>query len=309
MQCVWGGAVGADGVGTRAANVLYHRGPVWDILRYQAPLNRSASGKGFMSFRVDLDRFRGPLDLLLYLVRRREIALGEIPLAAVAQQFWDAVQESEATAEDEANTGRDVDQAAEFLDLASTLIEMKSRLVLPREEEERVLPEPVGEALVARLLDYKRIRDAASLLDEQGRRWRRRLARTSNDQPPSLGWDERAGAVSLELWDVVGAYARLTETEPPLEDAAVPLDDTPLQVYMERIQSELGERRRVSISDFFQPGMSKAAMIGVFLAILELVRHHSITTEQDEGHGEIWVSPGTQFGDSSLAAGSGEPSS
>src|SRR6187399_3252990 len=125
-----------------------------------------------MSFRVDLQTFRGPLDLLLYLVRKHEIDLSDIPIAAITEQYLAYLDVLEAL---------DVDSVGDFIELASTLVEIKSRVVLPRGGEETEELDDPREELVQRLLEYKKYKDAASMLDEQGRAWQQRYARLAND--------------------------------------------------------------------------------------------------------------------------------
>ena len=121
-----------------------------------------------MSFRVELQTFRGPLDLLLYLVRRHEIPITELSLANITDQFLEHL---------EVIKDLDIDLVGEFLDVASTLIEIKSRMVLPQVIEDEPIQEESHE-LVQRLLDYKHYRDAASLLEDQARQWQHRNARS-----------------------------------------------------------------------------------------------------------------------------------
>ena len=127
-----------------------------------------------MDFRVDLDLFRGPLDLLLYLVRKHELDVVDIPIAAVTEQFLEYLAVLEQI---------DVDACGDFLDMASTLIEIKSRAVLPGEEEVAGELEDPRQELVRRLLEYKQYRDAASMLEERSREWRERFPRMANDLP------------------------------------------------------------------------------------------------------------------------------
>lgn len=239
-----------------------------------------------MSFRVALDSFRGPLDLLLYLVRKNEIDVADIPLAPVAEQFLEYLEVLEEL---------DVNAVGDFLEMASTLMEIKSRLILPRGGEESETLEDPREELVQRLLDYKRYRDAASMLDEQSRQWQLRYPRLANDVPPRELDLAGQPIKELELWDLVSAFSRIVRDTQSRQPTSIVYDDTPLQVYMRRIHSRLLEQRRVALSEMFQPGMHKSALIGVFLAVLELVRHHGVRTEQQHSHGEIWILPGENF--------------
>jgi len=239
-----------------------------------------------MSFRVDLDMFRGPLDLLLYLVRKQELEVTGIPVATIAEQFLGYL---------EILVELDVNAAADFIEMASTLMEIKSRMVLPRGGEETEELEDPREELVERLLMYKKYRDAASILDEQSRQWQQRLPRLADDLPPRRIEPALQPIQEIELWDLVSAFGRIVRDAQVLQPANIVYDDTPIHVHMDRIHQRLTQEGRASFSDMFRPGMHKSSMIGVFLAILELVRHHSVRAEQEDLHGEIWILPGEAF--------------
>lgn len=240
-----------------------------------------------MTFRVDLDIFRGPLDLLLYLVRKQEVEVTEIPVAVIADQFLGYL---EILAE------LDVNDAADFIEIASILMEIKSRMVLPRGGEETEELDDPREELVERLLMYKKYRDAASILEEQSRHWQQRLPRLADDLPPRRIEPALQPIQEVELWDLVSAFGRIVRDSQVAQPASIVYDDTPLHVHMEQIHERLVREGKASFSEMFGPGMHKSTMIGVFLAILELVRHHSVRTEQRDLHGEIWILPGENFG-------------
>jgi len=239
-----------------------------------------------MNFRVDLDTFRGPLDLLLYLVRKHEVDILDIPIAVIAEQFCEHM---------EVLVVIDVNAVGDFLEMASTLAEIKSRLVLPHGGEEEATLDDPREDLVQRLLEYKRFKDAASLLEDQSRDWQQRYARLVDDLPPrELAPDEQP-IQEVELWDLVSAFNRIIRESQVVTPTNIVYDDTPIHVYMQRIHEQLVKNGRAGFSQMFAPGMHKSAMIGVFLAVLELVRHHSVLTEQPDPHGEIWILPGEHF--------------
>ncbi len=239
-----------------------------------------------MSFRVDLTTYRGPLDLLLYLVRKHELEVADVALARVTEQYL-----AHLAVLEELN----VDEVGDFLDVASCLLEIKSRLVLPSGDEEQDEVEDPRDELVERLLEYKRYRDAASLLEDQSREWQQRYARLADDLPPRQPDLGTQPIQEVELWDLVSALGRIIRDRQATQPSNIVYDETPLQVYMERIHGRLTTEGRAAFSQMFEPGMHKSAMIGVFLAILELVRHHSVRTEQNDLHGEIWILPGENF--------------
>ncbi len=238
-----------------------------------------------MPFRVDLNIYRGPLDLLLYLVRKHELEVTNIPISLITEQFLEHLEVLEQL---------DVNSVGDFLEMASTLMEIKSNMVLPSEAETEEAIDDPREELVQRLLEYKRFRDAASMLDERGRDWQRRYARLSDDLPPRKVDPAEQPIREVELWDLVSALGRMIKENRP-RAANIVYDETPVSTYMERIHTRLLTEQRIAFSEMFSAGMHKSAMVGVFLAILEMVRHYNVLTHQEDGHGDISISRGEAF--------------
>ncbi len=239
-----------------------------------------------MDFRVETETYRGPLDLLLYLVRQHEVGICDLPIARITQQYLDYLAIIEQI---------DVNAVGDFIEIASLLIEIKSRQVLPVvESEDEPLSDP-REQLVSRLLEYKKYKDVASMLEERSQEWQQCFPRMANDLP-SRQVDPVAQPIrEVELWDLVSALGRvLRETDAP-DATNVVYDDVPIQVHMRTIYDRICENGRIGITETLRSGMRKSVVIGVFLAVLELVRHHSVEAEQDDSMGEIWVKPGENF--------------
>lgn len=240
-----------------------------------------------MNFNVSTDLFRGPVDLLLYLVRRHELELSEISLSSITQQY---IEHMEVLQEIEINT------VGDFLDVASLLVEMKSRAVLPKTDDGEVQEyfDP-REDLVQRLLLYKKFKDAAVLLEERGARWQHRYSRMADDLPPKRVDYSTQPILDVELWDLVSAFGRVLRDSLPKPQENIVYDDTPIQVYMQRIHGRLVSEQQIQFSSLFQQGMHKSAMVGVFLAVLELTRHHNVQAQQGDLHSEILIVPGDGF--------------
>jgi segregation and condensation protein A len=237
-----------------------------------------------VSFRVELDIFRGPLDLLLYLVRKSELDISDIALANVTRQFIDHLAILEKI---------DVDAVGDFLEVASTLIEIKSRLVLPGADEVADELEDPRQDLVRRLLEYKQYRDAASMLEERSREWRERFPRLASDLPGRDLSPDLQPIQEVELWDLVSAFGRvLKEKHATAGPESIRYDETPIHVYMQRIDARLRRDGRIPFTEFFDSIVHKSALVGMFLAVLELVRHHHASAAQPELFGEIWLEPG-----------------
>jgi segregation and condensation protein A len=235
-----------------------------------------------MDFRVDLEVFRGPLDLLLYLVRKHEVEIIDIPIATITDQYLEYLALLEQL---------DVNAVGDFVAMASTLVEIKSQEVLPRSDEVDDDLEDPRKELVRRLLEYKKYRDAASVLEERSRAWQRRYPRLASDLPPRQRNLAEEPIHEVELWDLVSAFGRIIRDTELAKPSNIIYDDTPIHVYMAQIYERLRRRGQLAFSDLFHHGMHKSTLIGIFLAVLELVRHARVRLEQNELFGEIWLLP------------------
>lgn len=231
-----------------------------------------------MPYTVALDAYHGPLDLLLYLVKRNEVDVLDIPVARVAEQFREYLAVLQQL---------DVEFAGDFLVMTATLVEIKSRMLLPAE----VRPDDADEAadprreLVRQLLEYRKIKDAAAALEERAARQGARVPRQELPGPAAAG----PAVKPVELWDLVSAFARLMRETQTAEAATIAVDDTPQHVYEGQIKDRVRADGRVPFREVFTPPYHKARLIGLFLAILELVRHHGVALEQPDPAGDIWL--------------------
>ena len=238
-------------------------------------------------FRVDLDIFRGPLDLLLYLVRKHEVEITDIPISTIAEQFICHLEVLEKI---------DVNKVGDFLEMASTLVEIKSRLVLPNSDEQQGEIEDPRKDLVRQLLEYKKYRDAASLLEDKSREWQQHFPRQAKDLPARTRNIAAEPIREVELWDLVSAFSRILKDRQAQKPSSIVYDETPIHVYMEQIHHKLHVDGRLKLSDLFHSQMHKSQMIGIFLAVLELIRHHSLQCKQEDLFGEMWLLPDKKSG-------------
>lgn len=233
-----------------------------------------------MIYQIALDAFHGPLDLLLYLVKRNEVDVRDIPVARIAEQFLDHLHALQAI---------DVEWAGEFLVMAATLMELKSRLLLPRPDEASgPEPEDPRKELVRQLVEYRKTKDAAGHLDRLAEQRQYHVLRV----PP----DDEEGVTSprlrrVELWDLVGAFGRLVRETESLQPLHLVEDETPQAAYLDVVRNKVRAGRPVAFRDLFDPPLTRQRLIGVFLALLELIKLAEVTFEQDEPFGPIWVLP------------------
>ncbi len=231
-------------------------------------------------YRVDLDAYNGPLDLLLFLIRREEVDIYDIPIARVAQQYGQYV---------EVLSILDPNLAGDFLVMMATLMEIKSRALLPKTlavDDEDEFDDPRLE-LVRQLLAYKTFKDAARQLGTAAEVQALRFCRQPAD------WPVESGGLDLDdvsIWALVNAFSELLEQTgraKPTHD--VVLDETPLLLHADDIIDSLqrGGGSLIFIAIF--QGRTKIEMIGLFLALLELIRRRRIRVTQDRADGPITI--------------------
>ncbi len=232
-----------------------------------------------MDYQVDLQVFRGPLDLLLYLVKRNEVDILDIPIARIAEQFLHYLEVLQVI---------DVERAGDFLIMASTLMEIKSRLLLPPTEAEATEEDPRSE-LVKQLLEYKRFKDAAALLEQQAEEQALRLPRRPTETAPAPIDPAQQPIRQVELWDLVSAFGRLLRETLAVQPTQILYDETPFHVHAEHILDRLAAQPRLRFVELFDPPWNRGRLVGLFLAILELIKNQQIQVEQETPFAEIWV--------------------
>lgn len=250
------------------------------------------SGLESQGYTVRLESFEGPMDLLLYLIRRAEVDIHDIPIGSITEQFMSFLSEIDRI---------DMDAAGEFLLMAATLMEIKSRSLSPEPAapEDESSPKPKHEdprqELVSQLLEYRRVRASASALEARFESWRGRvggggaLIGSEPDDDPDAAVDLE----DLHLMDLVEAFNTIIEAVDfsRLGEHEILDDETPMELHaadivdrLERSLTEEVEGARsgsMPLATLFE-GRRRVEMIGLFLATLELVRTRRVCVEQDE---------------------------
>jgi segregation and condensation protein A len=231
-----------------------------------------------MPYQVDLATFHGPLDLLLFLVKRNEVDILDIPIASVAEQFLHYLEVIEFI---------DVEMAGDFLVMAATLMEIKSKLLLPRTEElPEEEPDPRRE-LVKQLLEYRKFKDAAEMLEERSTQQQTHFPRepisdTSTTDTPQV-------VKKVELWDLVSAFGRLMRELTALEPTTIVMEEVPPQVIESTIIERLTGKESISFRSLFTPPYQRSRLVGFFLSLLEMIKRKMIWLDQPEPFGEILI--------------------
>ena len=235
-------------------------------------------------YRVNLDMFAGPLDLLLYLVRKEEIDIYDIPIAKITNQYLQYIEMLKKL---------DIDLASDFLVMASTLMQIKSAMLLPKAEPEQLqaddLTDPRAE-LIRQLLEYKKFKDAANLLGTAADETKKRFARPGTiieqlkpDAEPQIDIEQ------VSIWDLLDAFDSIMEATGAHINISHIKDDTPIDLYQIEILHRLQKEETMTFQRIFESRNNRFVMIGLFLALLELIREKLVWVEQSKSSTQLYL--------------------
>jgi segregation and condensation protein A len=234
-----------------------------------------------LGYKIKIDIFEGPLDLLLYLVKRDHLNIYDIPIAQVTEQYLKYLELMRML---------DLQIAGEFLVMAATLMQIKSRMLLPRDEsaqpEEEVDPR---EELAQRLLEYQRFKEIASELRQRELKSKEQFRRPSTaasrnrEQPEELYFE-------ASIFDLINAFTQALKDEVPRDlFYEVIKDEFTVEQKIHDILHLLLEQEVLNVMQLFSQAKNKMEIIVSFLAILELIRLKEIVIRQKQLFGDIEI--------------------
>lgn len=228
-----------------------------------------------MSYRIKLEVFEGPFDLLLYLIRKEELDIYDIPISQITKQYSEYIELMRIL---------DLDIAGEFLVMATTLMHIKSRMLLPEEElaEEEEEEDP-REALMQQLLEYRKYKEAASILEQRELQQQDILTRPGMDEEAEVLLD-------VNLFDLIDALSRVLERlkEEPVRE--IVQDETTVREKIKFIVSILMKEKCLNFTRLFARCKSRSEAIVTFLALLELIKLQEVRVKQRSQFGDIYLS-------------------
>ncbi|MCL2421077.1 MAG: segregation/condensation protein A [Defluviitaleaceae bacterium] len=239
-----------------------------------------------MQHHIQLETFEGPLDLLFHLIEKNEIDLYDIPMAQLTQQYLEAIRKLPPGME----------ELSEFLVMAATLLEIKSRMLLPRYKAEDAEKEDPREALVRQLIAYKHCQELAAALKSYETSGQRHF------KPPEFPLMENVITHTPDEWldevtpdrlwqvfaDVMQRQALKVDTVRS-KFGTVPREQHSIADKIKYIEAYLKDRRRAHLSDLFAACHTRNECIATFLALLEMMKIHQVTVRQDNVFGEVEV--------------------
>ena len=233
------------------------------------------------------------MDLLLFLIRRAEVDINDIPIVSITEQYFELLREIDAI---------DIEVAGEFLVMAATLIEIKSRSLKPVERSNEDSPQDIGDdgastdprfELVQQLMAYQRYRAASERLDEHRLEHSKQFAAVVRPSKIEADDSDEMDALEIEdahLGDLIDAYQRIVEAVDfgKMGEHEIEYDDTPIALHEQDLVDRMMRRedKRLSLAETMA-GKRRVEMIGLFLAVLELARNQRVRVFQNKDKDDI----------------------
>ncbi|MCX5667623.1 MAG: segregation/condensation protein A [Candidatus Omnitrophica bacterium] len=233
-----------------------------------------------MSYKVKLEVFEGPLDLLLYLIKKEELNISDIPIARITDQYLEYLELMQMM---------DLDIAGEFLVMAATLMHIKSKMLLPPDEaaQEEIEEDPRAE-LVRRLLEYKKFKEAASELAGMEKQHKHLFPRVGTVQMDEAQI-QKDMLFEASLFDLITAFTKVLKDIPKDVFHEVVKDEFTVSQKMHDILHMMVEKQSIFFLDLFESAKHKKEMITIFLALLELIRLKAVVIQQAVVFGDIEI--------------------
>ncbi len=226
---------------------------------------------------VKLDVFEGPLDLLLFLIKKNEIDIYDIPISLITQQYLEYLEMMKIM---------DLDVAGEFVLMAATLIRIKAQMLLPKTDEEEEEEDPRAQLVLA-LLEYKKYKELSGMLKEKESEESKFFPRIDFSYLETE--NKKKDEIEVGLGDLLAAFKRVCQSAPKETFHQVKIEDVSLDQRIDHILNYLKHRGKVKFAELFLDNPIRLVMVVTFIAILELIRLRKIKIVQKKSFSQIWV--------------------
>lgn len=232
-----------------------------------------------MNYKVKLEIFEGPLDLLLYLIKKNEVDIYNIPIAEITDQYLEYLKFLKLM---------DLDTVGDFLVMASTLMHIKSKMLLPQQEREEDIQEEeedLREELVSKLLEYRKFKQAANRLRQMEKtRLKTFTRKASSDKKVDIPMHFEA-----DLFELIDVFKKVLEDIPKQVFQKVVKDEVTVEEKTHELLHLLAKKPKLYFKKLLKNAKSKLEIIATFLSILELIRLKEILVYQSRPFGEIEI--------------------
>lgn len=232
-------------------------------------------GESSDQYEVKLSMFEGPLDLLLYLIRKEEVSIYDIPIARISEQYLEYLRAMQEL---------DIGVAGEFLVMAATLIHIKTQMLLPRDPDisDEEFEDPRKE-LVYQLLEHQKFKGAANVLHQRAMMEAATFSRASMDE------DKDNPEVAATLFQLFEVFKEVMDRRKAISEIEIARDEMTMAEKIAEIKVMLADSPQVSARTLFERARSRREMVLIFLSVLELVKELVIRLTQSETFGDILI--------------------
>ncbi|HLM03159.1 MAG TPA: segregation/condensation protein A [Pyrinomonadaceae bacterium] len=223
---------------------------------------------------LKLGEFAGPLDLLLYLIRQEQANIFDIPIAKITDEYLKYIRLMERL---------DISVAGDFLVMAATLIEIKSKMLLPRDpasESEEEMEDPRQE-LVNRLLEHQKFKNAAEML------WSRATVEQAVFARGKIESDENNAETNATVFDLLNVFQKILARQRQEIELEIEREEISLAEMLDKLKRQIFKAKEINLREFFEQMRSKSELVLAFIAVLEIVRAESVQLVQEKIFGDI----------------------
>jgi len=232
-------------------------------------------------YKTTLEGLRAPLGVILYLIRRDNLDIYDIPIAKITKEYLEYIDLMEESR---------IELAGEFFVLAATLLRIKAQMLLRKDDDSEEDPR---EGLVKSLIEYKKMVEAARTFKELEDERTQIFTRPVPDQEKSYREDP---TIDLTLYQLMKAFREIMYNLDPVEVREIELEEYTIEEKIEAVNKLLRERDQVVFEELFEGTANRLELIVTLMAILELIKHAHVKVKQETAFGPIWIYRGDNFG-------------
>jgi segregation and condensation protein A len=224
--------------------------------------------------RLKIGEFAGPLDLLLFLIKQEQANIFDIPIARITDEYLKYIRLMEKL---------DIAVAGDFLVMAATLIEIKSKMLLPRDpiaDDSEEIEDPRKE-LVDRLLEHQKFKNAAEML------WSRATVEQAVFPRGAIESDENNSEINVGVFDLLGVFQKILARHKEEIQLEIEREEMSLAEMLDNLKARISKAKKINLREFFEQMRSKRELVLAFIAVLEIVRAESVKLTQAQTFGDI----------------------
>ena len=233
-----------------------------------------------MSYKINTHDFEGPLDLLLFFIQRDKLNIYDIPISEITNEFLDYIS---------ALNKINIEIGAEFIYMASLLMKIKSKMLLPIDDSDEEIVDPRHD-LVLQLIEYKKFKNISNYLskvhDKCNKTYRTKVMEEYND---SIVTNNDILIGELNLYDIIKNYSYLIENLPDSKKYQIEYENFSISEQISVIQNQFRTKDKITFSSIIKQAKSKAYLVCTFIAILEMIKSNEIVIKQKNSFSEIYI--------------------